>query len=1466
MSAPAIVSKEQPAPIFPPLLGERGAEQRLAACFRAIEEHLRSLQSDEMLWHPAHSRLRENHSFLQAEIREARRELSSAFTRSSSKDGRRIEREPRIYRIAADQIARSAQFDQAAAEALASELRRNKELRLCELWAFPVMLRFALLERMGAALESEPGVSSCIKSLRFLGSLAWRELLESSSAVDEVLRQDPPGVYASMDFETRNRYRREVEKLSSRSGQTERAVSEAVLMSAQTAAASKGAQHVEAHVGYYLIGAGAAKFSGELHRRPWLRSTLARAIQPRPELLYGASFLVVCALIVLAFALYTGPLPLWMLALLVIPASQAALEIVNSLVCHYVRPRPLPSMDFANGIPDSCQTMVVVPALLLSPTVAARLIEDLEIRYLANRDANLLFGLLTDFPDANEQKTGADSVLDACVEGIRRLNARYGNGQAGPFCLFHRSREWNPSESKWMGRERKRGKLNDLNRLLLGRGNTFEVTIGDAARFRKIRYVITLDADTQLPRDAASKLVAVMAHPLNRAVVDPVTRTVKAGCGLIRPRVSISMESSGRSIFSQIFSGMAGFDPYATVVSDIYQDFFGLASFTGKGIYDVAAFDAAVGERFPDNTILSHDLIEGEHVRTGFFAGAELVEDYPATYQASCRRKHRWTRGDWQLLRWLFGIPGKHRVANPLGWLSRWKMFDNLRRSLTEIALVLLLVTGWIAGDEVRQWTLSVLALLLLPSLVDILLSFPLTLKRDSWRRFAPNLGAEVIRKLRDILLHLAFLPHQACLMADAISRTLFRLFISRRRLLEWETMAQSEAVKSARLGMVEIYFCFSSFVGLLVLLTARIVSPGMCLICELWIAAPLIAWALNHPFRSPVALPARERKFLRETALRTWRFFADHIEADQHWLVPDNVQQDPPLAAHRISPTNLGMSLTAHLAARDFGYVSLSEFALSLRRILNTMQEMPRYRGHFYNWYCTETLTPLAPRYVSSVDSGNLAASLCALRQGVRVLLHEPWLGLETLAGLRDHILQLRAELPPGLWSLSMIRSISSALRHTDSEPDDLFHWEGVLTEASSLIERIEDSVKHAGAQLDSQRGAVFEEAQYWSALAGQRIRTTLSEVYNLAPWLAPEFELDLRVFSRDPGLAALIAEISSIPTLVDLPKQYERVQMLLTERLTGAEPLHPSLRDTLTHLLERLPKSRAFALDLIQSMESIGSDASQYFDELDFGFLFDRNRKLLRIGYNASSGQADEPCYDLLASEARTTVFLAIAKGQIPLESWFRLGRKLTAYRNHRTLISWSGTMFEYLMPLLHLRTYDNSLLHQALRGAVRIQRAYAREQNIPWGISEAAYSARDHLLQYQYRAFGVAPLSACPDRPAGDVVAPYASMLALMLEPAQATANLLKLSALGCTGRYGFFESLDYSRSGRPPELIRCFMAHHQGMGLLAIDNTLFGGRMQERFHLDPLVQATEFLLQERMPAVVDVTPEEEVRSVA
>jgi cyclic beta-1,2-glucan synthetase len=1187
---------------------------------------------------------------------------------------------------------------------------------------------------------------------------------------------------------------------------------------------------------------------------------------------YITGILLLTSLILIGFRWFAGSFSWWIALLLLVPVSQAAIEMVNTLVSRLIPPRVLPSMDFTDGIPDDCKTLAVVPTLLLSPANSAKLLEDLEIRYLANRDPNLCFGLLTDFKDADSRETPNDSVLDVCVEGIHRLNRRYSSGSSKPFYLFHRPRQWNNAERKWMGYERKRGKLNDLNKLLLGRGNYFETVIGEMPLLLAIRYVITLDTDTQLPRDTASKLVATMAHPLNHPVLHPETNTVIEGYALIRPRVTVSMESAGRSRLAQIFSGKPGFDPYATAVSDVYQDLHAHASFTGKGIYDLRAFDAAVGRRFPENAILSHDLIEGEFARTGLLTGVDLIEDYPATYQAFSKRNHRWTRGDWQLLPWLMPRTTEARgqsAPNALSFLSRWKILDNLRRSLVELAVVSSFVAGWLLATHSIRWTLAVIVLLQLGAYLDLILSFTGAPERHLWPAFLRTLGRRFAKSQHDTLLTLVFIPHQACMQADAILRTLWRRFVSKRKLLEWETMAQSELTTGTQIGIVERYLYISSAAALVFLFLPPQVSLLLALVCSVWAVAPMAAAWLNESPSTPVDLSEGDRVFLRDVALRTWRFFVDHARAESHWLIPDNVQQDPPLVACRISPTNLGLQLNSQLAAHDFGYCTLAELTSGLRRVFDSMRRMPRHQGHFLNWYDTRTLDPLIPRFVSSVDSGNLAASLCSVCHGCLGLLETPIFEPVLLLGLRDHVLRLREEIPHPRRSLTLMRFLASLLRQLDCQPTDLFYWEAVLTGVRDTVQKIREALVTTHARLDEHdEHTRSEELRYWECVLSDRIHAALEELYGIAPWLSPRFEPELRVNMRDVSLAPLLAELCPTPALNTLPDRYDRIQERIAERLSSLEPLYPALHAALEGLLACLPDARAYSFTLIQGLENAAVDSGSFFEVMGFRFLFDPKRKLLRVGYAVETGELDESCYDLLASEARTAVFLAIAKGDIPREAWFRLGRKLTGYRDQRTLISWSGTMFEYLMPILHMKSYENTLLDRGLRGAIAIQQTYARERDIPWGISEAAYVVRDNLMQYQYRAFGIPALSASSDRTGDVVVAPYASMLALMLTPKQATANLQLLATKGCSGRYGYFESLDYSSCDgkRAPELVTCFMAHHQGMGLLAIDNALFENRLQERFHLDPLVQATEFLLQERMPELVEVHEEEQVAAAA
>ncbi len=1446
MSSPSQIIENVPTAPTPEPAGGFEASDRLRDCAAKLRDHLRG---------PAVSHwLKDNHSLLESHIADLRHAMRPSFLH---KLHRNSEGEPRIYRIVTGWLANApGLIDNDILLPFAETLRETESLDIAELWAFPLMLKFAMLERLCANLESERLVATSIRTLWALEAISWKTFVETASRTEAALRQDPAGVYSRMDLPTRDRYRLELNRIAGQAGRTEEDVAKAALKRAEQARDEENNDPRTFHVGYYLVGPGVKDFRRSVGSKPSLASFLWDLTERYPNVFYAAASVIVMALLIWAFDWMAGPIAWWMLALLLIPASQAALEITNASFSRLLSPRFIPSMDFLDAIPDDAKTMVVVPTLLLSESNCAKLLKDIEIRYLANRDRNLFFALLSDFADANTPETEGDSVLDSCAAGIGELNERYGAGARGPFYLLHRARRWNPQERKWMGYERKRGKLNDLNKLLLGRGNWFDTIVGDLSRLLEIRYVITLDTDTQLPRDTAAKMVGAMAHPLNRPVLDPATNTVKEGHALLRPQVAISVDSAQRSWIARIFSGQPGFDPYSASVSDLYHDLHGVASFTGKGIYDVQAFDAAVGERFPENAILSHDLIEGEHARTGLI-NVELVEDYPATYGAFSKRKHRWVRGDWQLLPWLFPHPPMfHGRAskNPLPALSRWKIVDNLRRSLLEISVLGLLLAGWFGSTHPALWTVAVLLLLQMPAYVDMLFSIIRAPERRFWKAFSKLLGERFLQSHRDTLLNLVFVPHQACLMADAIIRTLWRRYVSHANLLEWETMAQSEITSGPRFSLFDQYLYVSSLLWLPFLFLAGPLPVLVLVLCALWITAPMVAGWLNEPLPTSAAITPKDRAFLREAALRTWRYFADHSWGEHHWLVPDNVQEKPSLVTHHISPTNLGLSLTAQLAAHDFGYLSLDEMSGSIERILHSLDEMPRYRGHFYNWYETSTRQPLTPRYVSSVDSGNLAASLATLRQGCLLLLQQPIFEQGTIEGLRDHVLRLRDEVPYECRTFSRMKLFGSLLRQLECQPQDLFFWEAVLTESRDLVERIKTALAPVHARTNS------SELRYWESLLSQRMEAALAELYGLAPWLAPALEPELRVCMRDDTFTPLIAELGKVPALDELPEAYDRIRERVHERLASSRPLYPMVRDVLEQLLRELPAARAAALGLANRFQGIAATAQRYFDDMEFGFLFDENRQLLRIGYNVDAERGDQSYYDLLASEARTAVFLAIAKGDIPRETWLRLGRKLTAYHDQVTLLAWSGTMFEYLMPQLHLRSYAGTLLDRSLRAAVRIQQAYGQERGVPWGISEAAHAVRDQRGQYQYYAFGVPPLAASGEEAKRLVIAPYASMLALMMDPARATANLRSLAANGWWTRHGFFESIDYSRSGAhgTPEVVHCFMAHHQGMALLAIDNALLGNRMQERFHHDPLVQSTEFLLEERMPVLVDVRP--------
>ena len=1416
---------------------------------------------------PAAVWLVDNYVFLHAQAREVREALPPAYYKLLPRlEEGPLSGDPRAYAVALE-ILEHAQ-DGISVDGIAGFLESYQEhtpLTLAELWALGPLVKVALVLAIHAAAGGELGTADCetevrrsIVALRALEMAAWRDVVEPISFVNRILSEDPAEAYARMDFQTRDAYRHVVEGVARRSGGTEAEVARiAVDLAAETARA-RGPSVREAHVGFYLTGEGQPRLHARTGFRPPVSYRARMVLYRFPNLFYlGAIATATAAILFAAWAALACPW--WYLLLLSLPASQAALVVVNRFVHMTVPPRGLPRMDFSEGIPDDCRTFVVVPTLLLSRGEVERLLERLEIHYLANRDPNLAFALLTDFPDSPEPG-GDRAVLDFAAAGIRALNRRHCRDGRCPFYLFHRPLEWNPSEGVWMGRERKRGKLNDFNALLLGENDAFEVKEGDLSTLGATRYVVTLDSDTQLPRDTARGLVATIAHPSNRAEIDPRSNTVCAGYGLLQPRVGISMESAGKSWLARIYSGQTGFDPYTTAVSDVYQDLHAHASFTGKGIYDLAAFHAVAGQRFPDNHLLSHDLIEGEHVRVGLVTHLEVIDDYPSTYESYSKRKHRWVRGDWQILDWLLTrVPdGSGRgVPNPLGLGSRWKIFDNLRRSLLEISLLALLIGGWFAlpGGYVRA-TLAALALLLVPAYAELVFSLLRLPPPRFWAVYARETALHFVRAHADALLTITFLVHQSAVMTDAIVRTLWRRFVSHRRLLQWQTMAQAEASGARAMDIMKAYMIASPVLAVAVaigLLHGRAELPAV-VVMELWIAAPAVAmWVNTRPYQ-PGRAGADDAGFLRGAALRTWRYFTDFGGPRDNWIVPDNVQENPPAVASRTSPTNLGLQLAADFAAHDFGYITHQELAMRLDQVLGSMRAMERCRGHFYNWYDTRSLQPLPPLFLSTVDSGNLAAALIAVKQGCLAIANLPAIGPSTLAGLRDHCLRLRESLPAEARTPSLMRPLESLVRQLEYDPTDLFFWEGVLSEAEDLARRMQEPLERIIGDVEDIETSTAGEIRYWYDALRERVEIVLNDLRALAPWLAVPFETELRLYSGDSSMAELMAELVRVPRMGELPVHYGAIADAARRRLASDPPLHEATRAALGALLPELDAAAENVARLLHDFETQAQLVSRWVDEMDFAFLFHRKRKLLHIGYDAASEKLDPSYYDLLASEARAAVFVAIAKGDIPREAWFHLGRRLTACRGQCTLVSWSGTMFEYLMPCLFLNSYEGTLLDESLHAAVRVQRNYGREHNLPWGISEAAWSGRDHLLNYQYRPFGIVELAANPRAVDGPVVAPYASMLAAMVARTEAAANLRHLASNGLLQRYGFYESVDYSDGS--PTVIRAFMAHHQAMGLIALANTLLSGSMRARFHADPLALSTEYLLQERLPALLEV----------
>lgn len=1280
------------------------------------------------------------------------------------------------------------------------------------------------------AAANQISIANSIGSLRFIGTMDWRNYVESLSVVEETLRQDPAGMHIFQDFATRDRYRHVIEDVARSSSRSELAVAREVIALAQEAAEQGGIQNRAAHVGYYLIDRGRPVLERKVDfQLPW-KLRISRASQPLNLLLYLGPILLltILAASVVLFAfddLGQRDWRYWFFALTgTIGASALAVPLVNLFVTLVLPPRPLPRLDFSNGIPAAHRTMVVVPTLLSTPQDVDDLVEALEIRYLGNRDPNLFFALLTDFRDAAQRTQPEDDALLAYARtAVQALNATYQDDRPCIFYLFHRPRVWNPHEQVWMGYERKRGKLEQFNALLRGgERSAFSDIVGETSILASIQYVITLDTDTQLPRDAARSLIGNMAHPLNRPVFDADQGRIVEGYAILQPRVSISLTSASQSYFTKLFAGESGIDPYSREISDVYQDIFGEGSFIGKGIYDVDAFRQAIDGRFPENLILSHDLLESGYARCALVTDVDLIEEHPASYAIEASRRHRWMRGDWQLAGWLLPhVPGPatsnkskaERQPNPLTALLIWKIFDNLRRSLVSPSLLALLAGGWLFGPGPAWfWILLVASVVLLPVLLGSAIELIRKPQERDWLVHLSLTGKSAGRPIVLALLTLVMLPYDTLISLSAILQSGLRMLFTRRSLMLWHlpSYTRRNVCRTLVDFVKEMWISPVSAVVLGLLLWSNSATEMFFYapILLAWLLSPVVGWWISKPLISPVPqLTLDQRVFLRTSARRTWRYFAQFVGPQDNWLPPDNFQEYPAqVIATRTSPTNIGMALLADLAAYDFGYISAGEFLRRIQNTLETMEKLERYLGHFYNWYDTRTLKPLHPRYISSVDSGNLVGSLLTLLAGLAELRDRPILSANTFQGLQDTLRVLAEHVPvlPASDLAQKIKVLEDKLnRLTLNEPvQNLAIIDNLLNE----MQRIGDEmIACLPTDID-----IDGELYYWALEFIKQIK---------------DFKDDLRYLVLEPQY------FKNIPTLAELAKV----------NTAGTDTMMPA--GASRGVLERI------------KMINVLSDRCRQFVVMDFEFLYDSTRDLLAIGYDVSERRRDQSCYDLLASEARLASFLLIAQGQIPQKHWFVLGRLLTSHGGEISLISWSGSMFEYLMPCLIMPNYENTLLEQTCKAAVLRQIEYGRQREVPWGISESCYNATDIQQIYQYRAFGVPGLGF--KRGLGDdlVIAPYASALALMVMPHEACRNLQVLAANGLLGAYGYYEAVDYTPSrvprGKSSAIVRTYMAHHQGMSLLAFEQLLLNRPMQRRFMSDPLIQATKLLLQERIP---------------
>ncbi len=1295
--------------------------------------------------------------------------------------------------------------------------------------------------------------ANCITSLRYFTTLDWSDLFEIVSVVGQVLRKDPDGTYPLMDIATRNAYKVKIEELSAIYNIEEDIIASKAVELAKCAYSIQNTENTRTwHVGYYLVGKGIDDLRKALKAKTIWKSILIRFAQNHPTSLYlGSIFLISVFLISIAtqyVAYQVQALPLaWIIIVIIVmavPSSEIAVSIVNWVAAKTLKPAVFPALELKDGIPETMSTMIVIVALLSNQESLQALMINIEAQYLSNRDKNLFFALAGAFKDSEVEIPEDLTLIDSAMQGIKALNEKYMKDGVETFYFFHRSSQYNPKNKKWIGWERKRGALMEFNDLVLGsKGTSFKYRSNSKFDFPKIKYVITLDADTILPMGMAKTMIATMAHPLNNPIIDPKRGIVVDGYGLMQPRVDFDSENSGRSTFSKIYTGQVGIDPYASAISDVYQDMFGEGIYTGKGIYDLEVFQQVLKHAIPENKILSHDLYEGSYVRAALVTNLKVVESYPTKYNSFSERLYRWVRGDWQLLPFLFNkIPGgEGMIKNPLSFLSKWKIFDNLRRSLVAPALMVLIVLGIsILPGNPLLWLGYAFGALLFPlmsSTMNYLMSG--NLFREKIKSYIP-----IINGLKALLyqagLTLILLPYQAYLMIKAVSVTLWRVLFSKRNLLDWTTSFDSDASQNDSLWGYYLNMHMSVWLAVATVLIVIVFNPELVMVSVFLLAV----WILSPYLAHHISLEQKKKGIkkidkisidLGRIARHTWRYFEEFAGKENNYLAPDNYQIDPYKGvAARTSPTNIGLGMLSTLTARDMGYIGNYEMAETIDNAITTIEKLQKWNGHLYNWYDTKTLKPLKPYYVSTVDSGNLVCYLITLEQGLKAYLNQPIVDNRNMRGILDTLICAKEE---GLETITGIDDVNRVIR----QKFNFDMWR-------ELLEKLSSDVLLADFKDSPWRNKIERMFELY--------KTETSLLIPLTDMLIslPQTLEEKLSSGQMEILSDFKAGCKELPYLKDIPTVYQKCLDLL-EALNDSSEKSDAI--WLDKTKDGCRQSRDKAQALILKLNELIKRLRVLSEATSFIHLYDRKKQLFSIGYSIKEKQLSHSYYDLLASEARQTSFIAIARGEIPASHWFRMGRTLTVMDGYKGLVSWTGTMFEYLMPLLIMKSYKNTLLDETYVFAVQNQKKYGAIRGIPWGASESGYYAKENNLNYKYKAIGVPWLGLKRGLIDDAVAAPYATFLALMVDPEEALKNLVRLKAEGMEGKYGFFEAIDYTQkrtANRKIAIVKSFMAHHQGMSLLAINNFLNNNIMQNRFHSDPEVISARLLLQEKVPSNV------------